>query len=72
MKDLNDRELEKFLQENNAAKWFCGFGIIKRTPNFSVFSKVRALISKANLWKESATKPLKPNMTSSITRRFLR
>ena len=26
MENTSVRELEKFLQENNAAKWFCGFG----------------------------------------------
>ena len=24
MEDLSDRELERFLQENTAGKWFCG------------------------------------------------
>ena len=41
MEDLSDRELERYLQENTAAKWFCGFGLCERTPDYSVFSKVR-------------------------------
>lgn len=28
MEDLSDRELARFLQENNAAKWFCGFVVL--------------------------------------------
>jgi len=44
MEDNSDRELEKFLQENNAAKWFCGFTLTEKTPDFSVFSKVRKRI----------------------------
>ena len=41
MEDLSDRELERFIQENTAAKWFCGFGLADNTPNYSVFSKFR-------------------------------
>ena len=26
MEDISDRELERYIQENNAAKWFCDFG----------------------------------------------
>jgi len=44
MEDTSDRELERFLQENNAAKWFCGFGLSERTPDYSVFSKMRKRI----------------------------
>lgn len=51
MEDLSDRELERFLQENTAAKWFCGFGLMEQTPDFSVFSKVRCLIGTENLAK---------------------
>ena len=41
MEDLSDRELEHFIQENTAAKWFCGFGLAENTSDYSVFSKVR-------------------------------
>ena len=41
MEDLSDRELEKFLQENTAGKWFCGFTLTDKTPDHSVFSKMR-------------------------------
>lgn len=51
MENLSDRELEKFLQENNAAKWFCGFSLVDRTPNYSVFSKIRQRIGVKRLSK---------------------
>tara|TARA_B100001123_G_scaffold323368_1_gene363035 strand:- start:73 stop:1044 length:972 start_codon:yes stop_codon:yes gene_type:complete len=51
MEDLSDRECERFLQENTAAKWFCGFGLSEKTPHFTVFGKVRALIGTKVLSK---------------------
>lgn len=44
MEDLSDRELERFLQENSAAKWFCEFALTEKTPDYSLFSKVRKRI----------------------------
>lgn len=44
MEDLSDRELMRFVQENTAAKWFCGFKLAEPTPDFTVFSKVRQRI----------------------------
>lgn len=44
MEDLSDRELERFLQENTAAKWFCEFALTEKTPDYSLFSKVRKRI----------------------------
>lgn len=41
MEDLSDRELARYLQENNSAKWFCGFGLVEATPEYSLFSKFR-------------------------------
>ena len=41
MEDLSDRELEKFLQENTSGKWFCDFTLMDKTPDHSVFSKMR-------------------------------
>jgi IS5 family transposase len=41
LEDLSDRELEVFLQENNAGKWFCGFLLNEDTPDHTVFSKAR-------------------------------
>lgn len=51
MEDLSDRELEKYLQENNAAKWFCGFSLLEKTPDFSVFSRIRSAIGTQGLSK---------------------
>lgn len=33
MEDLSDRELARFIQENNAARWFCGFSLSEDTPD---------------------------------------
>lgn len=41
LEDLSDRELERFLKENNSAKWFCAFGLTEKTPDYTVFSKLR-------------------------------
>jgi transposase, IS5 family len=51
MKDLSDRELERYLQENMAAKWFCGFELIQETPSYSLFSRVRKRIGTKRLSK---------------------
>ena len=44
MEDISDRELERYLQENNAAKWFCDFSLTEKTPDHSVFSRIRKRI----------------------------
>lgn len=49
MEDLSDRELERYLQENNAGKFFCGFGLTERTPDYSLFTKVRSRIGTQRL-----------------------
>lgn len=41
MEDLSDRELERFLEENMAAKLFCGFDLEDKTPDYSTFSVAR-------------------------------
>lgn len=41
MEYLSDRELARYLQENNVAKWFCGFTLSEKTPDYSVFSRFR-------------------------------
>jgi len=51
MEDNSDRELERFLQENTAAKWFCGFGLNDRTPDYSLFTRVRKRIGTDRLSK---------------------
>jgi IS5 family transposase len=44
LEDLSDRELERYLSENVAAKWFCGFGLSDATPDHTVFTRARARI----------------------------
>lgn len=41
MEDLSDRELARYIQENNAAKWFCEFTLAEKTPDFTVYCKFR-------------------------------
>jgi len=44
MENLSDRELERYIQENNVAKWFCKFNLGEKTPDHTVFCKIRAKI----------------------------
>ena len=49
MEDLSDRELERYLAENLAAKWFCGFTLSAATPAYSLFTRVRTRIGPSRL-----------------------
>ena len=49
MEDLSDRELMRYLQENTAGKWFCGFDLTEATPDYSVFSRLRKKIGTQRL-----------------------
>ena len=49
MEDLSDRELERFLRENIAGKWFCGFTLSDKTPDYSLFTHVRSRIGSKRL-----------------------
>ena len=51
MEDLSDRELERFLEENNAGKLFCGFSLLEKTPDHSYFSTLRKKIGTHRLSK---------------------
>ena len=51
LEDLSDRELERFICENNAARWFCGFDLTAKTPDHSVFGRVRSRIGTSKLSK---------------------
>lgn len=44
MEDLSDRELERYLSDSVAAKWFCDFDLVESTPDHTVFSKLRSKI----------------------------
>ncbi len=49
MEDLSDRELEAYLQESTIGKWFCGFKLLEKTPDYSIFSKIRKKIGTSLL-----------------------
>ena len=51
VEDLSDRELEKFLMENTAAKWFCQFDLTARTPDHTAFCRAREKIGTNRLSK---------------------
>ena len=51
LEDLSDRQLEEHLEENNAAKYFCGFELLAKTPSFSYFSYLRTRIGTQRLAK---------------------
>lgn len=44
MENLSDPKLERFIQENIAARWFCGFNLKSPTPDSSIFPQARELI----------------------------
>lgn len=44
MENCSDRELEKFIQENTAARWFCGFNLRDNTPDHTIFCQLRKRI----------------------------
>lgn len=44
MENLSDRELEKYIQENNAARWFCRFNLRENTPDHTIFCHTRKKI----------------------------
>jgi len=41
MENLSDRHFERFIAENTAGKWFCEFGLIEKTPDFTTICKFR-------------------------------
>lgn len=42
--DLSDRELEEYLNDSCAGKYFCGFSLLEETPDHTYFTKFRARI----------------------------
>jgi len=44
LENLSDRELEVFLQENSAGKWFCGVLLGEDTPDHTVFTRAHKKI----------------------------
>jgi IS5 family transposase len=56
--DYSDRQMEKCLKENIAVRWFCNFGLLERTPDYSYLSKLRNRIGTqelANIFKQINT-----------------
>lgn len=51
MENLSDRELEESLKSNLASKWFCEFSLLERTPDYSLFTRIRAKIGTNKLSK---------------------
>jgi IS5 family transposase len=49
LEDLSDREMERFMRENLAAKWRCGFGLHDRTPDHSFFGAFRKRLGTERL-----------------------
>jgi IS5 family transposase len=49
MENLSDRLFERFMAENLAGKWFCGFGINEKTPDYSSFCKFRNKLGCKNI-----------------------
>jgi len=51
MEDLSDRQLERFLQENTAAKLFCGFTLTEKVPDHSYFCELRRKLGTSKIGK---------------------
>ena len=69
MEDLSDRELERFLQENNAGKYFCGFSLLEKTPDHSYFSVLRKKIGPkrlAEIFNNIVAKLKENRLTSNV------
>lgn len=49
MEDLSDREMQRYLSENLAAKWFCSLGLGQNTPDHSYFGDFRSRIGTEGL-----------------------
>ena len=49
MEDLSDREMERYLSENLAGKWFCGIGLEQGCPDHSYFGDFRSRIGTKGL-----------------------
>ena len=53
--DLSDREMERYMAENLAAKWFCGFGLSEKSPDHSFFGDFRKRLGTKRLMDIFAT-----------------
>ena len=69
MEDLSDREFERFIAENIAGKWFCGFVLSEKTPDFTTICKFRNLIGTkqmGNLFHEVKRQMQAKNCCSEV------
>jgi len=41
VENLSDRQFDRFMAENVAGKWFCGFGLMEKTPDYTTICKFR-------------------------------
>ena len=49
IEDISDREMERFLRENNAGKWFCNLSLGEKSPDHSYFGDFRKRFGTENL-----------------------
>lgn len=49
LEDRSDRQMERYLNENIAAKYFCNFGLLDKTPDHSYFGNFRKRIGSHQL-----------------------
>lgn len=49
IEDLSDREMERYLQENYAGKWFCDLTLGEKTPDHSYFGDFRKRLGTSRL-----------------------
>lgn len=47
--DMSDRQLERYVRENMAMRWFCGYKLDEPTPDHSYFGKLRKRIGLKEL-----------------------
>jgi IS5 family transposase len=69
MEDTSDREFERFISENLAGKWFCGFGLTEKTPDYTTICKFRNLIGTkqmGNLFNEVKRQLTAQNYCSEV------
>lgn len=49
MEDLSDREMERYVQENLACKWFCDMDLEEKAPDHSYFGDFRKRLGTSRL-----------------------
>ena len=49
IEDLSDREMERYLQENTAGKWFCDLALGDKSPDHSYFGDFRKRLGTTRL-----------------------